>query len=456
MTPRAGHVTASALPRMYGTPRRAPDEENRAASVLEQGPSPLNAGALLMLPVIDLRDEVDADESFVSVAEHALGRSASKSSVQWPMGVSVERRMEVSAAMRPMEASITSDDALRADDSGESARRRSAYAPWTAASTLSTPHSPVSHVPPLAKNGCELRRQRIVQRNLRPAALADIRGWLDGSDQGVSGQLGALLDPADAAGHAARTALRDTPGGRVPTFADTVRDAMRFVQRRASFVQSASVPDRAQDDALHAALASNPRSTRGSVPSPEAARSASNLAWRAAVATAVAAAAATPEASNSAWRAAAASAVAAAAASPTAQATSCDAPPTIVVGGVSYASTPRSTLGNLNITQASRSRFAPAAQQRLSIAMSVDISHQAISPGSPSLLEGLTSASFGRTTSGGRLNAISRSTSDRRLSDIRRLSANPLLPGASREPTPCSLVLLPPGVPSPTQGESFQ
>jgi hypothetical protein len=50
---------------------------------------------------------------------------------------------------------------------------------------------------------------------------------VDGSDQGVSGQLGSLLDPEDVRGHEVRTVLRDTPGGRVPTFAETVRDMLR-------------------------------------------------------------------------------------------------------------------------------------------------------------------------------------------------------------------------------------
>jgi hypothetical protein len=41
-----------------------------------------------------------------------------------------------------------------------------------------------------------------------------VRAWVDGSDQGVSGQLGSLLDPEDVRGHEVRRALRDTPGGR--------------------------------------------------------------------------------------------------------------------------------------------------------------------------------------------------------------------------------------------------
>jgi hypothetical protein len=335
---------------------------------------PAGDGALLTLPVLHWGDDAaDAGASFVSVAEHAHGRSV----------------------VRPMEASVVTEASVASDSSDLVVYMSDDRPGRLVVASAASP--PVLHAPPLAKNDCELRRQRIVQRNLRPAALAALRGWLDGSDQGVSGQLGALLDPADAAGHAARAALRDTPGGRVPTFAETVGDAVRFLRRRASFVRSASAADRAQEDAA-------------------------------------------------------------------------------------LASTPRSTLRDLSITTAARSRFAPAAQQRLSLAMSVDISHSTVS--SRASLEGLmqgraaergrrtstsgrgTSGSGGRSTSG-LLSVAQRSASGSRRvttnggrsgSGSRSPSANPLLLSASElsAPEPRSLPSSPHGLPSPHRAPWFR
>jgi hypothetical protein len=83
----------------------------------------------------------------------------------------------------------------------------------------------------------EKRRAKVIELNMTPEKHERVRGWVDGSDQGLSPQLGKLLDPEDTAGHSERLD-KCRAAEVVPNFAETVRVMFRAMLERRSAAAS--------------------------------------------------------------------------------------------------------------------------------------------------------------------------------------------------------------------------
>jgi hypothetical protein len=81
-----------------------------------------------------------------------------------------------------------------------------------------------------AQGAAERRRLRAIKKNTTPKKVAMVRSWLDMSDQGISPQLGALVDPDDASAMQERVA-RYKGFAELPTFAESV--ARLYAAKRA-------------------------------------------------------------------------------------------------------------------------------------------------------------------------------------------------------------------------------